>query len=95
MKNITASDRKGKVKPKSHFEPYMNIRNAMSKAAGMLAIRKRCLVEHMHSEDEVGLFLFGWHSQSKIPQVVTTKEGNQWLRDNNVSLSKCQDPNRL
>ena len=92
MEMMTASERTGKIKPVSRIEPYLNMRNAISKAAGLTAIAKVCPVENMHSDDEVGLMLFGWDGKS--PKLVTTKEANEWLRLNNVSLSTSEDPNQ-
>ena len=44
----------------SRTEPFLNIRNGISKAAGMLALSEEVQQELMFSDDEVGLFLFGW-----------------------------------
>ena len=92
MKIMTASEREGKVKPESRIEPYLNIRNAISKAAGLTALAKVCPVENMHSDDEVGLMLFGWNETK--PKLVSTKEADEWLRRNNVSLSTSGEPNQ-
>ena len=89
---MLASERIGKIKPTSRIEPYANIRNAISKAAGLTAISKVCPVENMHSDDEVGLMLFGWNETK--PKLVSTKEADEWLRLNNVSLSTSKDPNQ-
>ena len=52
------------------------------------------LHEHVHSTDEVGLFLFGWHTTSKRPKLVVSNEAKEWLHSNNTSVSKSIDPNQ-
>jgi hypothetical protein len=60
MEEVKVSERIGKCKPISRVEPFLNIRNAKSKAAGLSGISKVCELENIHnSDDEVGLFLFG------------------------------------
>jgi hypothetical protein len=51
-------------------------------------------LEHIHSDDEVSFMIFGWHNAAKRPKLVSTKEADEWLRLNHVSLSTCQDPNQ-
>lgn len=51
--------REGNVKPKSWVEPYLNIRKAITKAAGLTAITRVCAMENIHTEHEVGIFLNG------------------------------------
>jgi hypothetical protein len=92
LNKLLASVKKGKLKPTSRVEPYQNIRNAISKAAGFTALARVCRVEHWHTDDEVGMFIFGWH-QTK-PKLVSTDEANKWLRANNVSLSTSADPDQ-
>ena len=75
---MCSSEKKGKIKPISRIEPYLNIRNAISKAAGLTAISKVCPVENMHTEDKIGLFLFGWHDTR--PKLVCSLEASKWLR---------------
>lgn len=92
MKEMETPERKGKVKPLSRVEPFLNIRNAISKAAGLTAISKVCPIENMHSDDEVGIFLFGWHQTT--PKLVSSKAADEFLRRNNISLSTCIDPDQ-
>jgi hypothetical protein len=91
MEEMKATSRCGKTKPVSRVEPYLNIRNAISKAAGLTALSRACAVENMHSSDEVGLFLFGWELKGKRPKLVSTKEADAFLRKNNVSLSSVDE----
>lgn len=90
MQEIGASDRKGKTKPKSRAEPFENIRNSISKAAGMTAIEKVCRLENIHSEDEVGIYLFGW-TLDKKPKLFSTKDADAFLKKNNISLSSIDE----
>jgi hypothetical protein len=92
LKEIGASERIGKMKPQSRVEPYLNIRNAISKAAGLTALSRVCPLENMFSDDEVGIFLFGWHQTA--PKLCTTKVADAFLRQNNVSLSTTVDPDK-
>jgi len=92
MTEMETPERKGKVKPLSRVEPFLNIRNAISKAAGLTAISKVCPIENMHSDDEVGIFLFGWHQTA--PKLVSSKAADEFLRRNNISLSNCIDPDQ-
>jgi hypothetical protein len=95
MNNMEASVREGKIKPESRVEPYLNIRNSISKAAGLRAITQICPTENIYSEDEVGIFLFGWnHNSKKKPQLVSTKAADEFLRRNNVSLSSTEDQDK-
>jgi hypothetical protein len=48
----------------------------------------------MFSDDEVGVFLFGWNSSCKRPKLVSTKEADEFFRKNNVSLSTSEDPDQ-
>ena len=61
MEMLKITEKQGKIKPVSRKEPFLNIRNGISKAAGMLALSEEVQQELMFSDDEVGLFLFGWH----------------------------------
>ena len=61
MITMESSERDGKIKPESRVEPFLNIRNPISKAAGLMALNRVCPTENMHNENEVGIFLFGWH----------------------------------
>ena len=85
---IGASKRDGKEKPISREEPFLNIRNSISKAAGLLVIAEQVAMENVHSEDEVGVFLYP-RQPKKLLQLVSTKEANEFLRLNNVALSTC------
>jgi hypothetical protein len=94
VNQMGVTERESKIKPQSRVEPYLNIRNAISKAAGLLALARVCPLENMHSEDEVGIFLFGWHQNSKRPKLVSTKQADEFLRLNSISLSTSQDPDQ-
>ena len=48
----------------------MNIRNAISKAAGLTALSKVAPIEIFYSADEVGVFLFEW--QKPAPKLCST-----------------------
>lgn len=91
MEKAQMTERQGKIKPESRVEPFLNIRNAISKAAGLAAITEVCATENIFSEDEVGIFLFGWHQTSKAPKLVSTQQADAFLRKNNVSLSTSED----
>lgn len=91
-KEVEASSRKGRNKPVSRLEPYLNIRNAISKAAGLMSVSKVCPVENMHSEDEVGIYIFGWHQTA--PQLFSTKRSDAFLKKNNISLSTTEQENQ-
>jgi len=92
LEKMFVTERQGKCKPVTRVEPYANIRNAISKAAGFTSLVKMCPVEMWHTEDEVGLFLFGWHTTK--PKLCSTADANAWLRANNVSLSTSEDPDQ-
>jgi len=89
---MLVTERQGKSKPVSRVEPYANIRNAISKAAGFTSLIKMCPVEMWHTEDEVGFFIFGWHTTK--PKLCSTVDADAWLRTNNVSLSTSEDPDQ-
>eukprot|EP01033_Poteriospumella_lacustris_P013318 gene13318-9543_t len=91
MEKAQMTERQGKIKPESRVEPFLNIRNAISKAAGLAATTEVCATENIFSEDEVGIFLFGWHQTSKAPKLVSTQQADAFLRQNNVSLSTSED----
>jgi hypothetical protein len=80
LEEINTIERTPQIKPISRIEPFLNIRNAISKAAGLSAISKVCAVENIHSEDEIGVFLFGWHNGTKKPKLVATEEADNFLR---------------
>jgi hypothetical protein len=86
------SSRRGKKKPKSRDEPYKNIRNAISKASGLTALVRVCPTENIHSSDEVGIFLFGWHQTA--PKLCSTRDADEFLRAHNRSLSTSDDPDQ-
>ena len=88
-KALKVSVRKGKVKPKSRVEPYLNFRNAISKAAGLTALSKIAPIENFHSADEVGVFLFGWHKRS--PRLCSTRATDEFLRKNYISRSITEE----
>ena len=90
---IAASTRDGKIKPQSREEPFANIRNSISKAAGVTVLSKLVAMENIHSEDEVGVFLFPRQSKRPI-QLVSTKAADEFLRKNNISLSTCEEANQ-
>jgi hypothetical protein len=94
MVEIKTSSREGKIKPVSRVEPFLNIRNAISKAAGLTALSRLCPLENIHSEDEVGVCLFGWHGKSRRPKLGSTREADEFLSKNNVSLSTTEDPDK-
>jgi hypothetical protein len=59
LTEVNGAVRIGKVKPMSRLEPYLNIRNPISKAAGLLAIYDITgSLEHIHSDDEVSFMIF-------------------------------------
>mmetsp|Transcript_16093 Transcript_16093/g.15450 ORF Transcript_16093/g.15450 Transcript_16093/m.15450 type:complete len:669 (+) Transcript_16093:53-2059(+) len=87
---MEVTSRRGKIKPESRNETYLNIRNAISKASGLTALARVCPLENMHSTDEVGIFLFGWHTSSKKPKLVSSREADEFLRKNNISLSSTE-----
>jgi hypothetical protein len=91
---MNANSRQAKEKPTSRVEPFLNIRNAITKCAGLTAISKVCPAENIFSEDEVGVFLFGWHNDAARPKLVSTSVADQFLRKNNISLSTSTDPNQ-
>lgn len=89
---MEVNSRKGKIKPKSRDEPYRNIRNAISKASGLTALIRVCPTENIHSSDEVGIFLFGWHQTA--PKLCSTREADEFLRAHNRSLSSSAEPDQ-
>jgi hypothetical protein len=91
VKEIGAKEVKGKDQAENREEAFNDIRNAIAKAVGLTAMSKIVQFMHIHSTDEVGLFLFGWHQTSKRPKLVVTAEANEWLRKNNTSVSKSID----
>jgi hypothetical protein len=56
MNIMKITEKQGKVKPVSRKEPFLNIRNAISKAAGLLALSEEVPQELMFSDNEVGVF---------------------------------------
>jgi hypothetical protein len=94
LNEIETTQNKGDFKPVSRVEPFLNIRNAISKAAGLTSLSQVCAIENMYSEDEVGVFLFGWHQTSNRPKLVSAKEANEFLRKNNVSISTSEHPDQ-
>ena len=93
LSEMRAGTRNGKVKPISREEPFLNIRNSISKAAGITVLAKLVAMENIHSEDEVGVFLFPRLSKTPI-QLVSTKVADEFLRKNNISLSTCEEANQ-
>ena len=93
LSEMRAGTRNGKVKPISREEPFLNIRNSISKAAGVTVLAKLVAMENIHSEDEVGVFLFPRHTKNPI-QLVSTKLADEFLRKNNISLSTCEEANQ-
>ena len=71
----------------------MNIRNSISKAAGVTVINKLVASENIHSEDEVGVFLLPRLAKNPI-QLVSTKVADAFLRENNIALSTCEESNQ-
>ena len=84
----------GKVQAFSRVEPFNDIKNCMAKAAGMSAINEIVDQQHFHSDDEVGVFLHGWGMNAKNPAVVLSAESREWLREHNISASRCEDPHQ-
>ena len=56
MYDIAKGARKSSYVPLSRKEPFLNIRNAISKAVGLLALSEEVPQELMFSDDEVGVF---------------------------------------
>jgi hypothetical protein len=94
LTDIDAKEVKGKDQAENREEAFNDIRNAIAKAVGLTAMSKIVQFMHIHSTDEVGLFLFGWHQTAKRPMLVVTAEANEWLRKNNTSVSKSIDSNQ-
>ena len=94
MKEAELMEVKGKDQAEGREEAFNDIRNAIAKAAGLGALARIVRFEHIHSTDEVGLFLFGWHITAKRPKLVVSPEAQAWLRQNNTSVSKSIDPNQ-
>lgn len=91
---MQSSVRVAQEKPTSRVEPFTNIRNAITKCAGLTAITKVYPAENIFNEDEVGVFLFGWHNDAARPILVSTKTADAFLRKNNISLSQSADPSQ-
>lgn len=89
INKMEAGERSGKNKPKSRVEPFLNIRNAISKAAGLTSVAKECDVELMFSADEVGIYVYAWHETR--PKVVSSKIADEFLRRNHTSVSTSED----
>ena len=57
MKEADLMEVKGKDQAEGREEAFNDIQNAIAKAAGLGAMARIVLFEHIHSTDEVGLFL--------------------------------------
>ena len=66
----------------------------MAKATGMMAINDIVDEQHFHSDDEVGVFLFGWGKNAGKPKLVICEESNAWLKAHYISASNSEDPNQ-
>lgn len=92
LKLMKASEDKtiGVINPQPRVQPFLNIRNVISKAAGLTSISEQCPTVNIFSEDEVGIFLFKDDSTKK-PVLVSSQVADEFLRENNVSLSTRDD----
>ena len=67
IKDMNCFEVVGKVQASSRVEPFNDIRNCIAKAAGMSALNEVVDQRHFHSDDEVGIFLFGWGKDATLP----------------------------
>lgn len=94
IKDLSCTEVKGKVQATSRVEPFNDIKNCIAKAAGMWALNGVVDEQHFHSDDEVGIFLFGWGKDAGKPKLVVCEISNAWLKDHNISASRSEDPNQ-
>jgi len=93
-RDLRCQEVKGKIVAESRVDPFNDIKNCMAKAAGMIALSEMVDMENFHSDDEVGIFLFGWGETAGKPKLVVDEISSQWLKDHNISASRSEDPNQ-
>ena len=78
---------KSDVKAKARQKAFLNLRNPLSLCASLTVVSQEVDSELFFSSDDVSILVNGWDK----PTVITTKEAQNILNEQNISISTTED----
>ena len=78
---------KGDVKAKARQKAFLNLRKPLSLCASLEVVSQEVDSELFFNSDDVSILVNGWDK----PSVITTKEAQKILNEQNISISTTED----